>query len=82
MKANPTDPTTPSCQNTPTKLKSGGELKSANGSLLVVDKAFQNISNPPKYAMPRPKIKSPAKSSTTPCKKSVKIIAVCPTKET
>ena len=48
MKANPTDPTTPSCQNTPTKLKSGGELKSANGNLLVIDNAFQKISNPPR----------------------------------
>ena len=56
--------------------KSGGELKSANGNLFVVDNAFQNISNPPRYAIPRPKINIPANRSTTPCKKSVKIIAV------
>ena len=30
----PTDPAIPSCQKIPTKLKSGGELKSANGSYI------------------------------------------------
>jgi hypothetical protein len=29
---NPIDPAIPSCQNIPTKLKSGGELKLARGS--------------------------------------------------
>ena len=48
MKANPTDPTTPSCQKIPAKLKSGGELKSARGNLFAIDRLFQNKSNPPR----------------------------------
>ena len=48
INANPTEPTTPSCQKIPTKLKSGGELKSANGNLFVADKLLQKKSNPPK----------------------------------
>ena len=48
----------------------------------MVDKLLQKRSKPPIYASPKPKISNPANSRMTPCKKSVKMIAVCPPSDT
>ena len=73
---NPMDPAIASCQKIPTKLKLGGWLKSARGSFHSTGNSPQNISNPPRYDIPKKNNIKPANSSINPCNKSVKITAV------